>query len=162
MKKCTLKILTENAWILFVNGERIGIVSKQPDHTVSIIGKVTISYQSMQEFQKEYNIQVIEPAHEAELESEQSKIEQIPIKHSTFYNVEKKPIVTYTRSEKSNSRYAAGYFAVKNSTTWKANFCPKLSTLEEHEYVGPFLSKMEVNQQISSKNKNTNILKGIS
>lgn len=47
----------------------------------------------------------------------------------------------YTKTVRSKSYYAAGYYQVKYVNTWLLEFCPKVLTLDRNEFLGPFTSK---------------------
>lgn len=153
MTKYSLKPLNDFAWILSVSGERHALVSQQKDGSLMLTGKINKVFKNMAELCASYPKIIMEEPHVQETDKEQGQIEGYPIRHSTWYNVDKDPTPNYTRIEKSQIRYAAGYFALKMPNGWSASFCPKLSTLAEYEFLGPFTTKMEMQTQISSKNK---------
>jgi hypothetical protein len=47
----------------------------------------------------------------------------------------------YTKATNSKSFYCAGHYLVKYSSTWVHEYCPKIITLNRHEYQGPFKTK---------------------
>ena len=49
----------------------------------------------------------------------------------------------YTKTRKSKSWFAAGWYRVRRSTTWQVVRDPKLITLQRYEYAGPFHSEKE-------------------
>lgn len=157
MNKFTMKPLNNTTWILSVDGERHALVSQQPDGKISLFGKINGLYKNMTEFTSKFPKLSIEEPYEPLTEKEQGQCEGYPIKHSTWYNVAKEPLPNYSRTENSAIKYAAGYYALKFPNGWSASFCPKLSTLAEYEYTGPFTTKIEMQSVISSKNKTLNI-----
>lgn len=157
MTKYTLKPLSNCSWILSADGERQALVSQQSDGKVRLLGKVSGLYENMNHFKNKYPKLAIEPPYESETETEQGKIEGYPVKHATWYNIVKDPLPSYTRSESSQIRYAAGYYVLKFPNGWSGSFCPKLTTLGEYDHIGPFTTKIEMQLQISSKNKTVNI-----
>ena len=84
-------------------------------------------------------------------------IEGYPSKH-LVYNVEViekngKQFYTYTKSETSSVRYAAGYYGVKYPAGWRLFYGGKLETLDTYEFVGPFKSKsaMDIETKLATK-----------
>lgn len=50
----------------------------------------------------------------------------------------------FKRCKNSKTLLCAGYYTVKFKHGWVTSFCPKLSTLLENEYRGPFKDKVEM------------------
>lgn len=65
----------------------------------------------------------------------------------------KKKISLFSKSDKSESLYCAGYFILKFPKGWTKAFCPKLVTIEQYEYKGPFKTIVEMKQALSVANK---------
>lgn len=70
---------------------------------------------------------------------------------NTMYDVKRK-LPLFTKSEKSKSLYAAGYYVIRFNKGWVKSFCPKLITLERYEYRGPFKTELEMRQELSKQN----------
>lgn len=156
MKKITLRQLTNTSWILLENSERKSLVIQKPSGSLELIGQYKENFSSFDQMQNKFGKFDIE-AIETPVEKEQGKIFQYPVKHDTWFNELEKPVPNYTRTATSSVAYAAGYFAVKYPHGWSAVFCPKLSTLNEYEYQGPFTNKIEMQHTINNKNKNQNL-----
>ena len=62
----------------------------------------------------------------------------------------------FTKSKKSKSLYAAGYYIIHFDKGWVRSFCPKLVTLEKYESKGPFKTEFTMRQELSDANKRTN------
>lgn len=71
--------------------------------------------------------------------------------YNPMYNVKKK-IPLFTKSPKSKSVYCAGYYIIKFNVNWLKSFCPKLITLENNNYQGPFRTELEAKQALSKAN----------
>lgn len=78
----------------------------------------------------------------------QQELEGYPIKHANVYNVELEPLLSYTKLEHSQDRYAAGYFGIKFKEIHQPSFCPRISTLTSYEYIGPFKTTLELQHAI--------------
>lgn len=62
-----------------------------------------------------------------------------PVKHPDTYEVESNvSIPVYAKAKNTLTRHCAGYYCVLFSGTWIPSFCPKLTTLESHDYFGPY------------------------
>ena len=75
--------------------------------------------------------------------------------NSTPYNPMfdvKRKLPLFTKSDKSKSLYAAGYYIIKFDKGWVKSFCPKLITVERYETKGPFKSDLEMRLALSNAN----------
>ena len=66
--------------------------------------------------------------------------------HNGVWNVKLK-IPLFTKTAKSKSWYAAGWYAVRHNRTWKVIQNPKLILLERYSFRGPFNSQEQANDQ---------------
>jgi hypothetical protein len=158
MTKFSLKPLTETSWILISNGSRVGLVS-QLDEKLKVIGPISPGiHDDMQSLATSLGGKItIEQPIELAPEKEQGSVGGYPIKHTEWFNILEDPVPSYTRTSKSENRYAAGYYGLRFPNGWTQSFCPKLVTLTEYEYIGPFTTKLEMQHQISSRNKTINV-----
>lgn len=155
MTRLVFRPLTDSSWMLLVNGERSGIASKVSDGSIRILGKAMPgSYANFDEIAKVSGASVVmESPPEPVCEKESGVVDGYPVKHDTWHNIENLPVPSYTRTPKSSNRFAAGYYALHFAHGWTPSFCPRLSTLSEHEFVGPFKTKIEMQHSISVKGK---------
>lgn len=158
MAKFSLKPLTENSWILMADGERAGLVNKVADG-IKVMGRIGAGiHPSIEDLGSKLGGKIsIDHPPEPPQEKEQGRVNGYPIKHGEWHNILADPVPSYTRTSKSDHRYAAGYYGLRFPNGWTQSFCPKMSTLAEYEYVGPFTTKLEMQHQISSKNKTINV-----
>lgn len=57
----------------------------------------------------------------------------------TFKHQEKDNLPCFTKTAKSKTYFAAGYYVILfENNGWTGSFCPKISTLRGREYLGPF------------------------
>jgi hypothetical protein len=49
----------------------------------------------------------------------------------------------YTKTSKSKSWFAAGWYNVKKGRQWRTMLAPKLITLQRYPYQGPFYTQEE-------------------
>ena len=158
MTKYSLRPLTESSWILTANGDRIGLVSKI-EGKLKIFGKIGASvHDSIESLGTALGGKIaVEQPIEPQQEKESGVVAGYPVKHTEWYNTLEDPVPSYTRTAKSDHRYAAGYYGLRFPNGWTQSFCPKLATLAEYEYIGPFTTKLEMQHQISAKNKSINV-----
>lgn len=56
----------------------------------------------------------------------------------------------YTKTAKSKSWFAAGWYLIKKGRSWNATQDPKLIVLQRYPYRGPFHNKEEINDNTST------------
>jgi hypothetical protein len=54
----------------------------------------------------------------------------------------------YTKTSKSKSWFAAGWYCVKKGRSWTATQDPKLIVLQRYSYVGPFHTEQEAKNHV--------------
>lgn len=65
----------------------------------------------------------------------------------------------YTKTERSKSFHAAGYYIIRFDFAWAQAFCPKVVTLKNNPYAGPYHTRLEMQEQLRKHNaslKNSN------
>jgi|TARA_B110000977_G_scaffold1274_1_gene1823 hypothetical protein len=72
--------------------------------------------------------------------------------YNPMYDVKRK-LPLFTKSEKSKSLYAAGYYVIQFEKGWVKSFCPKLITVERYVTKGPFKTELEMRQELSRANR---------
>lgn len=73
--------------------------------------------------------------------------------YDPVYSVKRK-LPLYTKNDKSKSQYCAGYYLILFKKGWMKSFCPKLITLERHQYQGPFKTETEMEHALFNLIKN--------
>jgi hypothetical protein len=68
--------------------------------------------------------------------------------YNGMWDVQKK-IPLFTKSRKSKSWYAAGWYVVKQRREWEVVQNPKLITLQRYPYSGPYHTKEQANEHKS-------------
>lgn len=57
----------------------------------------------------------------------------------------------YTRTAKSKSWFAAGWYRVRRGRVWQTMLAPKLIVLQRYEHAGPFHSESDANDHTSTE-----------
>jgi hypothetical protein len=65
--------------------------------------------------------------------------------YNPLWDVQKK-LPLYTKTNKSKSWFAAGWYRVKKGRNWQVVQGPKLILLQRYQYTGPFYSQEEATQ----------------
>jgi hypothetical protein len=148
-----LKPITETSWILHNNGSRLAVITLN-NNVYNLIGKIPIKeFKTLDELSEKLGGKVIFEEPEVQIEKEQGEINGYPIKHNNSFNIELKEYPSYTKTVESNNRFAAGYYAIQFSYGWTQSYCPKTNTLDSNNWIGPFRTKLEMLNAISTKKK---------
>ena len=145
-------ILKNKFWIIESNGERIGTLSKEEDKRYMYscsTGNDTKSFNSYIGGAS-WDKTTISDGSKADREIHGFATSGTP--YNVMYNIQKK-LPLFTKSKKSKSLYAAGYYIIKFDKGWVRSFCPKLVTLEKYEYKGPFKTDFTMRQELSNATK---------
>ena len=153
----TKQLLPDRFWIIEQNGVRIGTIQRHDENNFIVTGTdSSIAQMSRDEVDEQFSIfqntDVVNASSQPEIKKE---VYAYPTKHTPYNAVldVKHKIPLYSKSPNSNNMYAAGYYIVHFPKGWVKGFCPKLSTLANNEFQGPFKSVMEQRQAFSNVNK---------
>ena len=153
-KKLQATSVQDQTWIVSDLGQRLGLLSKQGDSTYVFLGKgAQTQVNTIQELEAQLKGQIHWEKPKAEPDTvKQTHVHNLPIKHDSAVDVQLMPMVTYKKTDTSETRFAAGYWILKFSTGWSGSLSPKLATLQEYEHLGVFSSKLEMNTMLAQKN----------
>ena len=157
MRKIQAQPLTPTSWILTEWGNRIGVLCCD-DHAWSVLGpKINGEAASVEILEEVLGCEFVfeEPADLVQKPT--TEVHGLPIKHPQAHNIEQLPRVTYTKSERGGTRYAAGYWAIQFANGWSGSLCPKVTTLEEYPHQGPFSQKLELNSVLNKHKRGSKL-----
>jgi hypothetical protein len=148
--KCILK---DKFWIVEKDQERIGTLSWDEDRFVFSNTKETSFFNTKNDVKKKFGIEIHwdEPTTVVDTEKEIHGYPTSVVPYNSMYDVQRK-LPLFTKSEKSKSLYAAGYYIIRFEKGWVKSFCPKLITVERYEFKGPFKTSIEMKQELSLAN----------
>ena len=141
-------VVANQYWILKQDDQKIGNIQASPDGYLVKIQNQVSSYKTIPMVRKKANIE-FEPAEKTSKPSTDS-VHGYPTgcrAHNAMWNVQLR-LPLFTKTAKSKSWFAAGWYAVKQHRAWKAVHNPKLIVLERYQYQGPFHTKEQANESI--------------
>ena len=154
----TKQLLPDRFWIIEHNGSRIGTIQRHDVNQFIVTGSdSSVSTLTLEEIEEHFglftqtNLSDVQEDTVADKECYGYPTKHIP--YNAVYDVQHK-LPLYSKSKNSNNMYAAGYYCVKFPKGWVKGFCPKLSTITQNEFQGPFKTVMEQRQAFSNVNKN--------
>lgn len=160
--KSKLQPITDEAWLVHKGKEKTGILNKDAqNHFTYITGKDFFRFDNEEEVREHFgNDKLFETPIRTQLNSkEKFFIDGFEIKHENPIPVDSQDprfvpgISLFTKTEKSDVLYAAGYFVIDFDKCWKYGYCPKYSTLIENGYKGPLRSLAECRAELKKLNK---------
>ena len=146
-----LKPITETSWILHNAGTRLAMIIADGKKLKAIGQLDKKEFDDLKELGKFLGGKVIIEEVEQELEPEASSVEGYPIKHAAAFDIVVEKYPSYAKVSKSTSRFAAGYYGVLFAHGWVFSYCPKVSTLEENNWIGPYRTKLEMQNAITQQ-----------
>jgi len=161
----TAKQLTENSWMLkdVKLDKSIGMVRKSDLGRYVIFG-IKTSFDSLEEVAAHFGGELVELDDEEVQEILEPKfINGYPVKHREAFETESKEIKgviveTYKNKEKSRKVFAAGWYGMKFKNGLVNCFCPKFSTLENSDFIGPYKNEIDLEFEVKKYNNQLDIL----
>lgn len=148
-----VKLSTYSWFLKNNNGGILGVLNKKTDNTFQLLTTNSKhSFNTLEDVEKEYG--KIKGIEETSKVSDITNINGYPVKHADITVIDEN-IPTYSRGTKVY--FVAGYWGIRNDSGWSMIFCPKLSTIQSSEHIGPYKNKMEILNEISMKNNMENL-----
>lgn len=143
-------IMPNKFWILEDNqGLKQGTMSASGVVKV-VINNVEKTYDTFDKACWDLAINVDTPNVEGQTGAQEESILGYPVKcaaYNPIWDIKRK-LPVFTKTEKSRTLHAAGYYIILFDTGWVQSFCPKVSTLDANEYKGPYKDKLEMREQL--------------
>lgn len=141
-------VIDKQFWILQQDDEKIGNVEACAGGGFQVkINNVIQQYKSIKMVTQRHDIIFAPPEKIAKKTA--NEVHGFPAAgrvHNPMWDVKHK-LPIYTKTKKSKSWFAAGWYSVKRGRNWKVVQDPKLITLQRYAYAGPFHSKEEINDK---------------
>lgn len=151
------EIVADKFWILENNeGLRQGTMRQNTGSVIVNLDNQTLTYESLDDACWNLSINMAGKTMDvSDVENNNDMLMNFPIKCPAFNSAwdVKKKIPVFTKTAKSRTLHAAGYFIIKFNHGWTQSFCPKVSTLDANEYQGPFKSKIECRARLAQVSK---------
>lgn len=150
-------VIPNKFWILENNdGTRKGTLSIQNKKAKVVLDNTETTYEDINQACWDLAINLDTSKDEVQIDTQEESVLGYPIKcaaYNPIWDIKRK-IPVFTKTEKSKTLHAAGYYIINFDTGWVPSFCPKVSTLDVNEYQGPFKDKLEMRSQLGKANAN--------
>ena len=143
MSKLTAKVLIDGFWIVEEAGNKIGTI-KLVNNMYEFYDKRTGDTKILADIDK---FKIIS---NSKKQSVNDSVYSYPCNVEQAHNIDLQDTVpVYTKIATSKQYFAAGYYGILFPMGWRPSFCPRLKTLNDYKYIGPF--KNEYDMQIAIK-----------
>jgi hypothetical protein len=140
-------VIDNQYWILKQDDQKIGNIQASADGYVVKIQNQVSSYKTIPMVRRNTNIE-FEPAEKVS-RPRPNQVHGYSTgcrTHNGMWNVQMK-LPLFTKTAKSKSWFAAGWYCVKQHRAWKVVHNPKLIVLERYSYQGPFYTEEQARGQ---------------
>jgi hypothetical protein len=144
-------VMPNKFWILENNaGVRQGTLSIQNKKAKVVLDNVEKTYEDVNQACWDLAINLDNESPTEVKEEKEDAVLGYPTKCAAFNPIWdiKRKIPVFTKTAKSKTLHAAGYYIVEFETGWVPSFCPKVSTLDSNQFQGPYKDKLEMRAQL--------------
>ena len=140
-------VIDNQYWILKQDDEKIGNVQAVDGGFALTIRNKVAKFKTIRMLRRQANIEFAEPEHVTPIPKD--RVHGYPTgcrTHNGMWNVQLK-LPLFTKTTKSKSWFAAGWYSIKQHRSWKVLQNPKLLVLERYTYQGPFYTEEQARDQ---------------
>lgn len=140
-------VIDNQYWILKQDDEKIGNVQAVDGGFALTIRNKVAKFKTIRMLRRQANIEFAEPEHVTPIPKD--RVHGYPTgcrTHNGMWNVQLK-LPLFTKTTKSKSWFAAGWYSIKQHRSWKVLQNPKLIVLERYTYQGPFYTEEHARDQ---------------
>jgi len=139
-------VIDKQFWILQEDDRKVGNVEACPGgYQVKINNQIIAQYKTIKMVERNINIQFETMNKVEKKKSPTFTVHGFPTAgrvHNPMWDVPQK-LPIYTKTNKSKSWHAAGWYTVKKGRRWAAMQDPKLIVLQRYPYQGPYHTQEE-------------------
>ena len=143
-------VIDRKYWILQEDNRKVGNVEAcDGGYQVKINNQVVAQYKTIRMVEQRAQVH-FEPPLKTKTKPVTNLVHGYPVAGrvcNPLWDVQKK-LPLYTKTNKSKSWFAAGWYRVKKGRNWAAIQGPKLILLQRYPYAGPFYSQEEAKQHV--------------
>lgn len=141
-------VVANRYWILKKNGRKVGQLEADDEGYVLKIQNTVARYKTIPMVRKHGDIEFVPPAKASPpIPGQVHGYATGCRSYNAMWNV-KYRIPLFTKTARSKSWFAAGWYAIHQHKHWRIERNPKLIVLERYEFRGPFHDKEQANESI--------------
>jgi len=147
-------LVKDKFWIVEQNGEKLGTLSKQADNGWIFLSKQDKRqvFHTQESLFTKFGFGIFDEPDinksAGEIQVDNFDVHGYPCSqypYNPMFDVQKQ-LPIYTKTPKSKSQFAAGYYIICFEKGWRKAYCPKIITLSRYEFKGPMKNKLEMQQ----------------
>lgn len=158
-----LKTITETSWLVIGDTEdiRIGLLTEARDRYVLMVKGEKKQFLNRKEVNGYFKEDIFRNTSNIEESTDIKKdyyVSGYPVDFDNPHEVILKgnTLPLFSKKSTSDVYYSAGYYCLHFPKNWMPAYCPKLSTLENYKYAGPFKSEVEMRAHLVKLRKEKN------
>lgn len=141
-------VIKEKFWILEESGTRVGMMNLADGNYIIKLRKKDMILHSKDELRDHQ----IEFAGRDLAHGGQMTVMGYPTDQEDVYNIQKiDGYPCFTKKANTKSVHAAGWYGVKFKNGWVQSFCPRLTTVQSYESVGPYKNQTDLKLVLQQK-----------
>lgn len=149
-------LLEGKFWIVSEDGENVGTLSKDEERFVYQCHSGTQVFDTERLLKKHLG-KIVWSSKEVEEVEDNAELSiygyDVSSKPATSMFDIKRQLPLFTKSKKSKSLYCAGYYIIHFDKGWVKSFCPKMTTIDNNEYQGPFKTVYDMKAALKNANR---------
>jgi 1,4-dihydroxy-2-naphthoyl-CoA synthase len=145
-------VIDKQFWILQENNRKIGNIEACAGGYQVKINNQTSQFKTIRMVARTANIE-FEPAIKKSKPLVLDRVHGYPVAgrvHNPMWDVSQQ-LPIYTKTAKSKSWFASGWYTVKKGRHWRTVLAPKLIVLQRYPYQGPYHSEQEAHDHSSNQ-----------
>ena len=145
-------VIDQQFWILQENNRKIGNVEACAGGYQVRINNQVAQYKTMSMIERQAHVQ-FENNKKSIVLSNPNQVHGYPTESRAYNGIWNVPdkLPLYTKTNKSKSWYAAGWYQVRQGRNWETVQDPKLIVLQRYPYHGPFYTKEQADEYSSTE-----------
>lgn len=155
-----LKPITERSWLVLTDAmDRVGILSEQHDKLVLLIKDGKTIFKNRSEIVEFFNEDIFDNIvvdHKKEVK--EYFVSGFPADADNPHEPDvEHELPIYSKTETSETYYAAGYYCINFPKGWLTAFCPKAQTLTKYGYDGPYKTESDMKLAYAKLRRKVNV-----
>lgn len=141
-------IIKDKYWVVVDGSNKVGNVTLNDlGYNVTLNGRNKI-FLNQKELKQEINITFQKISINRKVNIPFSQYPTTNRVYNSMMDIKKK-LHLFTKTKKSKCYYVAGWFVLNHNENKKVILCPKYIFIQRYNYIGPFKTKLEAEQQLN-------------
>lgn len=141
-------IIKDKFWILEENAKRVGMMNfKDDNYTINLKRKDFVAHDATELKQLGIEFVVRDLTQGGNIE-----VMGYPTDQEEVFNIKEiDGYPTFTKKSQSKSAHVAGWYGLKFKNGWVCSLCPRVTTIKNNVFVGPYKTKMDLKVVLSQQ-----------